>query len=267
MFDDLPAKLCQDNGEIFFRDSDITRFQRVFDAVVDDSQHLLVTSHFDGVIDHYGKMMLNRLKMRSGLAVETYMPASTEALVVRFNELVDSMSVEEARGENESEAPGRIIVVNDLKAIDSDGWALLSRMVTDFPGLKMRLVFLLDRLPSAVEKALDRLGSRLIRWEVDPPTTEEQLTLRKAGMAEGLEFQVERVLSRINQTVSQHLEPSLSGDEVSISLQVDVDEALGVASEAGEREADDMRALFEEEESTQKRGKLGPILLLWWWWF
>ncbi|MEE2820280.1 MAG: hypothetical protein VX915_00860, partial [Pseudomonadota bacterium] len=177
MFDDLPAKLCQDNGEIFFRDSDITRFQRVFDAVVDDSQHLLVTSHFDGVIDHYGKMMLNRLKMRSGLAVETYMPASTEALVVRFNELVDSMSVEEARGENESEAPGRIIVVNDLKAIDSDGWALLSRMVTDFPGLKMRLVFLLDRLPSAVEKALDRLGSRLIRWEVDPPTTEEQLTL------------------------------------------------------------------------------------------
>ena len=81
-------------------------------------------------------------------------------------------------------------------------------------------------------------------------------------MAEGLEFQVERVLSRINQTVSQHLEPSLSADEVSISLQVDVDEALGVASEAGEREADDMRALFEEEESTQKRGKLGPILLI-----
>ena len=262
MFDDLPAKLCQDNGEIFFRDSDITRFQRVFDTVVDDSQHFLMTSHFDGVIDHYGKMMLNRLKMRSGLAVETYMPASTEALVTRFNELVDSMSVEEARGENESEASGRIIVVNDPKAIDSDGWALLSRMVTDFPGLNMRLVFLLDRLPSAVEKALDRLGSRLVRWEVDPPTTEEQLTLRKAGMAEGLEFQVERVLSRINQTVSQHLEPSLSDDEVSISLQVDVDEALGVSSEAGEREADDMRALFEEEESTQKRGKLGPILLI-----
>ncbi|HBX27230.1 MAG TPA: hypothetical protein DEF72_07350 [Gammaproteobacteria bacterium] len=262
MFDDLPVKLCQDNGEIFFRDSDIERFQRVFDTVVDNSQHLLVTSHFDGVIDHYGKMMLNRLKMRSGLAVETYMPASTEALVTRFNELVDSMSVEEARGESESGAPGRIIMVNDPKAIDSDGWALLSRMVTDFPGLNMRLVFLLDRLPTAVEKALDRLGSRLIRWEVEPPTPDEQLALRKAGMAEGLEFQVERVLSRINQTVSQHLEPSLSADEVSMSLQVDLDDALGITSEAGEREADDMRALFEEEESTQKRGKLGPVLLI-----
>jgi hypothetical protein len=262
MFDESPTKLCQDNGEIFFRGSDISRFQRVFDAVVDDAQHLLVTSHYDGVIDHYGKMMLNRLKMRSGMAVETYMPASTEALVTRFNELVNSMSMEEARGEEASQTPGRIIVVNDPKAIDSDGWALLSRMVTDFPGLNMRLVFLLDRIPSHIEKALDRFGSRLLRWEVEPPTSEEQLVLRKEGMAEGLEFQVERVLSRINQTMSQQLEPTLSADDRSASLQLHVDEALGGATEAGEREADDMRALFEEEDPKKKSGGLGFIALL-----
>ena len=57
--------------------------------------------------------------------------------------------------------------------------------------------FLLDRVPSNIEKALDRFGSRLLRWEVEPPTAEEQLLLRKEGMAEGLEFQVERVLSRM----------------------------------------------------------------------
>ena len=111
MFDESSTKLCQDNGEIFFRDSDITRFQRVFDAVVDDSQHLLVTSQFDGVIDHYGKMMLNRLKMRSGMAVETYMPASTEALVNRFNELINSMSVDEARGDQASQTPIRLLLL------------------------------------------------------------------------------------------------------------------------------------------------------------
>lgn len=262
MFDESPTKICQDNGEIFFRGSDISRFQRVFDAVVDDAQHLLVTSHYDGVIDHYGKMMLNRLKMRSGMAVETYMPASTEALVTRFNELVNSMSMEEARGEEPLQTPGRIIVVNDPRAIDGDGWALLARMVTDFPGLNMRLVFLLDRIPSHIEKALDRFGSRLLRWEVEPPTSEEQLVLRKEGMAEGLEFQVERVLSRINQTVSQQLEPTLSADDRSSSLQLDVDEALGGATEAGEREADDMRALFEEEEATKKSVGLGFIIFL-----
>lgn len=261
MLDDQPTNLCQNNGEIFFRESDINRFQRVFDAVVDDSQHLLMTSQFDGVIDHYGKMMLNRLKMRSGMAVETYMPASTEALVTRFNELVNSMSVEEARGDVETTTSGRIVVVNDPKAIDSDGWALLSRMITDFPGLNMRLVFLLDRIPSHIEKALDRFGSRLVRWEVDPPTTDEQLALRKEGMQVGLEFQVERVLSRINQTLSQHLEPALSAQSEQ-SLNLDLDTALGGATEAGEREADDMRALFEEETPEKKRGGIGFVLLL-----
>ncbi len=172
-FDDmLPQNLCLEGGEIFFRGADVTRFDRVFQAVVNDAQHLLITSQYDGVIDHYGKMMLNRLKMRSGMAVETYMPASTEALVERFNQLVNSMTVEQARGDEPSQTPGRIIVVNDPRAIDSDGWALLSRMITDFPGLNMRLVFLLDRIPESVEKALDRFGSRLLRWEVEPPNAQ-----------------------------------------------------------------------------------------------
>ena len=253
--------LCRDAGEIFFRAADVTRFERVFDAVVQQSQHLLMTSQFDGVIDHYGKMMLNRLKMRSGMAVETYMPASTEALVSRFNELLEQMSVEEARGEVPSKATGRIIIVNDARAIESDGWALLSRMITDFPGLNMRLVFLLDRIPASVEKAIDRFGSRVLRWEIEPPTGPEQLALRKEGMQNGLEFQVERVLSRINQTVSQQLEPTFDGDPEDASLQLDVEDALGGASEAGEREAEDMRALFEEEPP-KKRAGIGMLLIL-----
>ena len=124
----------------------------------------------------------------------------------------------------------------------------------------MRLVFLLDRIPTNVEKALDRFGSRLIRWEVEPPTPDEQLVLRKDGMAQGLEFQVERVLSRINQTLSQQLEPSLSVDERIPSLQLDLDETLGRSiSEAGEREADDMRALFERE--TKRRSSSATLVL------
>lgn len=258
-FDDaLPANLCQDNGEIFFRSHDVGRFDRVFQAVLQEGQHLLMTSQYDGVIDHYGKMMLNRLKMRSGMAVETYMPASTEALVTRFNELVNRMSMEQARGEEPSDSPGRIIVVNDSKAIESDSWALLSRMITDFPGLNMRLVFLLDRLAPGVDKALDRFGSRILRWEIEPPSANEQLALRKEGMQAGLEFQVERVLSRINQTVSRQLEPNLDTPTES-SLQIDVEEALGEATEAGEREAEDMRALFEEDAPPKKRG--GGLLL------
>ena len=259
--DHIPAqKLLQDSGEIFFRNADIIRFQRVFDAVVDDGRHFLMTSEFDGVVDHYGKMMLNRIKMRSGLAVETFMPASTDALVNRFNELLDNLSVDEARGAVPSNTPGRIIVVNDPRAIDGESWPLLSRMINDFPGLNMRLVFLLDRIPSAVEKVLERFGSRLIRWEVNPPSSDEQLQLRKEGMQVGLEFQVERILSRINQTLSEHLEPSLYGEKAP-SMQVDVAHALSEGTDAGEREAEDIRALFEDEPQ-KKSKKIGFRLIM-----
>lgn len=248
-----PKELCQANGEIFFRDADILRFNRVFEAVVEEEYHLLITSQFDGVTDHYGKMILNRLKMRSGLAVETYMPASTEALVARFNEMINSMSVEEARGELPTSSPGRIIIVNDPKAIESDGWILLSRMITDFPSLNMRLVFLLDRMSQTIEKALDRFGSRLIRWDVEPPSSDEQRILRKEGMANGLEFQVERALSRISETLSQQLEPSF---EVAEGTQnVDLDQPSLDGTRAGQREAADMRTLFNDEpEIPKKRG-------------
>ena len=259
--DHIPAqKLLQDSGEIFFRNADIIRFQRVFDAVVDDGRHFLMTSEFDGVVDHYGKMMLNRIKMRSGLAVETFMPASTDALVNRFNELLDNLSVDEARGAVPSNTPGRLIVVNDPRAIDGESWPLLSRMINDFPGLNMRLVFLLDRIPSAVEKVLERFGSRLIRWEVNPPSSDEQLQLRKEGMQVGLEFQVERILSRINQTLSEHLEPSLYGEKAP-SMQVDVAHALSEGTDAGEREAEDIRALFEDEPQ-KKSKKIGFRLIM-----
>ena len=125
----------------------------------------------------------------------------------------------------------------------------------------MRLVFLLDRIPTNVEKALDRFGSRLIRWEVEPPTPDEQLALRKEGMAEGLEFQVERVLSRINQPCRNSLSQAYRL-MMRASLQLDLDETLRGATEAGEREADDMRALFEEEETKRRSSSVALVVLL-----
>ena len=49
-----------------------------------------------------------------------------------------------------------------------------------------------DRVPSNIEKALDRFGSRL-RWEVGHQPQKSNCCFK--GMAEELEFQVERVLS------------------------------------------------------------------------
>jgi hypothetical protein len=260
---DMPTNLLfGEAGEIFFRESDNSRMNRLFETVVNDGLHLLMTSQLNGPVDHYGKLFLNRLKMRSGLAVETFMPVSTDALIARFNSMLSDVSVEEARDDN-APMPGRVIVVNDLHAIDGENLSLLMRLISDFPSLNVRLVFLADQIPKEMERILERLGSRLVRWDVVPPSPDEQMKLRKESMQIGLEFQVERVLTRINQSVADQLEPSLDFDDGQPSLQLDANRALESGTEAGEREAEDMKALFEEDEDPPRsKGRFRLVLML-----
>jgi hypothetical protein len=260
---DMPMNLLfGETGEIFFRETDNGRMNRLFETVVKDGLHLLMTSQLNGPVDHYGKMFLNRLKMRSGLAVETFLPVSTDALIARFNTMLGDVSVEEAR-DDKAPMQGRVIVVNDLHAIDGESLSLLMRLISDFPSLNVRLVFLADQIPAHMERILERLGSRLVRWDVVPPSPEEQMRLRKESMQVGLEFQVERVLTRINQSVADQLEPSLNFDDGQPSLQLDANRVLESGTEAGEREAEDMKALFEEDEVTPRsRGRIRLVLML-----
>ena len=260
---DMPMNLLfGEAGEIFFRETDNGRMNRLFETVVKDGLHLLMTSQLNGPVDHYGKIFLNRLKMRSGLAVETFLPVSTDALIARFNTMLGDVSLEEAR-DDKAPMQGRVIVVNDLHAIDGESLSLLMRLISDFPSLNVRLVFLADQIPAHMERILERLGSRLVRWDVVPPSPEEQMRLRKESMQVGLEFQVERVLTRINQSVADQLEPSLNFDDGQPSLQLDANRALESGTEAGEREAEDMKALFEEDEVTPRsKGRIRLVLML-----
>ena len=96
-----------------------------------------------------------------------------------------------------------------------------------------------------------------------PPSPDEQMKLRKESMQIGLEFQVERVLTRINQSVADQLEPSLDFDDGQPSLQLDANRALESGTEAGEREAEDMKALFEEDEDLPRsKGRFRMVLMI-----
>jgi len=129
-------------------------------------------------------------------------------------------------------------------------------MVADFPGLNMHLVFLLDRLSSPVDRALERFGSRLIRWEVAPPDEHEQIILRKTALGLGLEFQIERVLTRISQEIVRRLEPEvdLPRDPTQRAAPT-LDEAAleGVMESSSHPDAESLRVLFEDNAPTPKR--------------
>ena len=251
------------SGEIFFRRSDRVRFERVLLDVAEKRRHLALFSTSDGVVDHYGKMLLNRLRTDSRVTVEVYFPASIESLLIRFNELVATLSIEEARAEPNLSSPGRIMFVNDAKAIDVNEWTLLAQLVNDFPGLDIRIVVLLDKLTTQPEKLTDRFGSRLVRWDVPPPTEMETIDLRQAAQDIGLEFEVDRAIKKVTRGTnpSDHSESmNKSGKEQHTLKKIDQDEdeiSTQIVPEDLIDEYEALQVLFSDtEEEKNKSAKL-----------
>ena len=181
---------------IFLRTADRRRFDYVMQAVQQQSLSLSLSSANDGVLDHYGRIVINKLRKMSDLQIEVFLPQNTEALLDRFNQILAGLSLEDARNGENSPAPRRVLIAHDAKAISARDLQLLSRLVQDFPGANVSLILLLDRIGIAQhEKNLDNFGQRLLRWPLEQPTRAEGESLLKTARGMGFEVEVKRVLA------------------------------------------------------------------------
>lgn len=184
-----------DGGEIFYRPEDKQRLQFALDAIVDDKTGLAVIGDNEAVLAHYCKMLLARLREMSGFEVEVFLPMNTVSLLKRFNELLATMSVDEARRPPDADKPVTLLVVNDANEIQEDQWSLLTRLLSDFPGVNVRLVLFVDKNAwPDYEAPLDQLGRRLYRWALQTATLAEAIELMRAGRQYGFERQTEMLL-------------------------------------------------------------------------
>ena len=181
---------------IFLRTADRRRFDYVMQAVQQQSLSLSLSSENDGVLDHYGRIVINKLRKMSDLQIEVFLPQNTEALLDRFNQILAGLSLEDARNGESSPAPRRVLIAHDAKAIGARDLQLLSRLVQDFPGANVSLILLLDRIGIAQhEKSLDNFGQRLLRWPLEQPTRAEGESLLKTARGMGFEVEVKKVLA------------------------------------------------------------------------
>ena len=181
---------------IFLRTADRRRFDYVMRGVQQQSLSLALSSENDGVLDHYGRLVINQLRKMSDLQIEVFLPQNTEALLDRFNQILSGLSLEDARNGENSPAPRRVLIAHDAKAISPRDLQLLSRLVQDFPGANVSLVMLLDRTGIAQhEKSLDNFGQRMLRWPLEQPTRTEGEALLKLARAMGFEVEVKKVLA------------------------------------------------------------------------
>ncbi len=181
---------------IFLRASDRTRFDYLMRAVRENSASMALSSDNEGVLDHYGRLVLTKLRKTEGLQVEVFLPQNTEQLLERFNQILSDMSIDDARRAENSPAPRRVLIAHDAKAISKRDLQLLARLVQDFPGANVSLVLLVDRAGLLLhERTLDSFGQRLLRWPVETPTRTEGEALLKVARAMGFEVEVKKVLA------------------------------------------------------------------------
>ena len=181
---------------IFLRTADRRRFDYVMRGVQQQSLSLAVSSTHDGVLDHYGRLVINKLRKMNDLQIEVFLPQNTEALLDRFNQILSGLSLEDARNGDNSPAPRRVLIAHDAKAISTRDLQLLSRLVQDFPGANVSLVLLMDRTGIAQhEKNLDNFGQRMLRWPLERPSRDEGEALLKVARGMGFEVEAKKVLA------------------------------------------------------------------------
>lgn len=181
---------------IFLRTADRTRFEYVMRGVREDSLSLALSSDNDGLLDHYGRLLINKLRKSDGLQMEVFLPQNTEALLERFNQILADLSIDEARNAETSQAPRRVLLAHDAKAISERDLQLLSRLVQDFPGAHVSLVLLVDK-PGILlhEKTLDKFGQRMLRWPLEAPSRDEGEALIALAGSMGFDVEAKKVLA------------------------------------------------------------------------
>ena len=181
---------------IFLRAADHRRFDYVMRAIREDGQSLALSSNNEDVLDHYARLVINKLRQIPDLQIEVFLPTDTDALLERFNQILAGLSLTDARNGESSPAPRRVLIAHDTKAVKARDLQLIARLIQDFPGANTALVLLLDGVASRQhERTLENFGQRMLRWPVEAPTRSEGEALLRVARERGFEVEVRKLLA------------------------------------------------------------------------
>ncbi len=206
------AEEFDSRAPLLFRAADMLRLEGVVAAVTQDGMSLALLSRHEAILDHYGKILVERLRaVAPEIGIEIYFPASAEALLARFNAALGDYTVQQAMEANVPMAPPKIWIVHDASALPDHEIQLLARLVQHFPGANIRVVMLLPQ-GSKKQKLLISFGRRILNWEIDPPTPEQADIMLAQAQVQGGEGAVRALLQKIAVPLSAPAKQTQDGE-------------------------------------------------------
>lgn len=182
---------------LFFRSADRLRLEGCVAGLLRDGRSLALSSTHEAALDHYSRILISRLRELSPQCPpELYFPADTTAMINRFNDAVSALSVQEAMQAGPLPEPARIWLVHDAGALANHEVQLLARLVQNFPGANIRVVFLLGASPAS-RAMFDSMDRRFLRWDIEAPTPEQAQAMLAQGREDGCEGAVRSLLKKL----------------------------------------------------------------------
>ncbi len=130
-------------SEFFFRVTDRLQMESCLSAVVQDSKSVVISSASNELIDHYGAAFVRRIKQKLPLSqLEVFLPRDTDAMLERFNQLLNTLSLDVATKSRHGLGPEKVWVVHDANAMGGHELQLLTRLIHQFPGAGISVILM-----------------------------------------------------------------------------------------------------------------------------
>ncbi len=205
-------------SEFFFRVTDRLQMESCLTALANESKSVVISSHSNELIDYYGAAFVRRIKQKlPGSQLEVFLPRDTEAMLERFNQLLNTLSLDVATKQRSGASPERVWVVHDANAMGGHEIQLLTRLIQQFPGAGISVVLMFTQ-GNAQGETIANQNKQFIAWTLDLPTAEQKLAAiqqaRKSGLEdEAVDFFNRLTKSAIKRTPQQTDVPSGSQNE------------------------------------------------------
>lgn len=189
--------------EFFYRVTDRLQMESCLTALAQDSKSVVIYSQSSELLDYYGAAFVRRIKQKiQSSQVEIFMPRDTEAMLERFNKLLNTLSLDVATASRAGTAPDKVWVVYDANALGAHELQLLTRLVQQFPGSGVSIVLMFSS-ETTQNDDLTRPNKQFVSWGLELPTAEQKLTAIQQARKNGQEELALQFFTKLTKAASK----------------------------------------------------------------
>ena len=153
-------------SDFYQSQADKLRFEILLKSLREGRLNLAILGDDEAALTHYGKRIFQHLRQLGEPNVELWTSADSERLVDRFNEILSTLTVDQALDKTNQTAPKRYMIFPDTHGIQDFELQLLARLVNGFPASNINVILLVNSR-STYDKKLSAFGKNLLQWVLE----------------------------------------------------------------------------------------------------